>query len=1159
MGDTRDIQLGAFRLRGPLGSGGQGTVWAAEHVDTGIRAAVKILTEDRARKPRALRAFHREVRAAARLDHPNTIVILDQGEVPLAASTQSPEFIPGSPYLVMERAFCSLARLPRPFAWDAAKVLLKAVLAGLSHAHSRGVLHRDVKPGNILFPHKPETAEDYASACLADFGLAVDRTSGVPLDGIATAGSPGFMAPEQFTGDSAEIGVETDLYAVGWLGWWLVSTELPFHNDDIRSIRKKKISGRLPPWPSDTPAPPGFREWVLKLLDTDPLRRFSSAAAASHALDVLRGSAGGLQVQPAPAEVTSGSQPTIDFLTLDQPDSSHSVWSPHSFTRDHSGATTEVAPNPPHHESLGAVADRGLPALELLPLPREAHAPPAAEKWNLRGTGLALLGLRSPRPIGRDEVLNTLWSDLVAASDFATPRHVLLHGPVGVGRSTVLRELAQSAYLSGAVSVLEVRASDGPRGMSQALARFFGVVGLHPVDQERRLSRRLRQLGIIDPVDLAAVIRLVRSLDSAHLVRPADAMAAFHTTLEGLTRAGPVLVTADDLEQLDPSVLDALGRLEGPVLVVWSSRDDTERGSGPVGAILDHLAPIGRALRPLSRDEVRRSVQQTAGLSPAFARLLADVAEGNPGLAHRIIADLVARSALRLSPGGWSADAEAVLAIPQSTQDGWDLHLDRLADRAGTDGLIAFGIASAIGRRVEVQLWTRVVKSLDLDVDTNLLEALADLGLLQTGPAHRTAEFVHPVLRQRALVRCPLDRRTIHAAIADIQRQSAADPGAITEQLVFAERPEEALAPLFVAMESALQGMGTIELSRLERLGEQCFQQLDLPETDARLHRFRVLRGRAAIHFQAFRDALEHVRPVVERYGIETTLGASARLVRLMSAQGTMSLPLILEHGPPLLDVFPAGSPDHLKTRLVIGTAASFAGDGETARLWLEPAIDPRSTSLLQGRVRVQLAIAHKALDNPGHALAHIDAAVSIFERHADRRWLGQALNERGDLHRRRGDLDRALDDYSRAGELFGVLATPLALAPRINVALVALARSDYDHAETALRLAYGSALKLGLRGYAYAATHGLLASTAGRGDRLAFDESIDQLTSLAPAAHFADLDLADCAERAGRLWLARSDFGRAKKALLHARKGWQELRQGDRTAEVEALLSEIS
>ena len=1145
MEDPKNVRLGEFRLDGPLGSGGQGTVWSGHHEGSGIRVAVKVLTADGARKPRALQAFRREVRAAARLDHPNIVMVLDQGELPAPVASGSVVLAKGSPYLVMERAACSLGDLSRPLSWSRTKAVLTAVLDGLAHAHARGVLHRDVKPGNILFPQVPQSTDDFATACLADFGLAIDREQGVPADGIATAGSPLFMAPEQFTGDSAEIGVETDLYAVGWLGWWLATDQSFFEGDDIRGIRRRKIAGRLPAWPDSAVCPPEFERWVHRLLSTDPLERFPSAAAAKACLQTLEDDG---TVSGSPVPFLTGSahtDPTFDFLTMDGSDAG-SRWNPRTPTGMHSDQTTAfLEPDEMDALALGdqhPVAD----VLQLEPLPEAFPTLSQARPWDLRGTGLALYGLRVPRPVGRDAVFEALWTDLRAVVDLGSPRHVLLHGPTGAGRSLVLDTFAWSTAATGAVSVLRLDPTEGPWALAGMLARFFGAARLHPIDRERRVSRRLRQLGVVDPVDVAGVVRLVADPGSSPQMPVGDLRGVLHVVLRALVARGPVLVLVDDAETFSPEAWGLFKNLAGPVLMVWSCRDDALRDGSPVRSFLDGLAPIGRSLQPLSKQAVRQSIQQTAGLDPTFARRLAELTEGNPGLTHQIITDLVARSALVLTTRGWSAPASSRLG-GAGHETAWDLHLDRIESLQGPVASLALAAAAALGPTVELRTWGDVLDALEVELPDGMLDRWLDHGLIRSAPSGTSFQLAHPLLRRRALERSPRPAPQLHLQCARVLAAAKAPPGDIGEQLRLAGHHSAALPHLLAAIEQALDGTGAAPLPRLERAAGACIDALARPTDHPDAIRLAVLRGRIAVRYAAFSDALAHVSEVMDQRGLDDDLGRQARLVHVMGALGVMDLSTVGRVGPDLLETLEPRSPDHLKLRLVLGTAAAYSGQPATSRKWLEPAIDARASGLLQGRVRVQLATAHKAGGDTSTALAHIDAAVTIFERQGARRWLGQALNERGDIRRRRGELERAEADYVRAESLFRVLGTTHALGPRINLGYLAIARSDHAGAETLLRLALGVALGAGQRGYAYAAAYGLLAATAGRFDPDGFDAIVGQIRDLAARAHFADADLAESAEQAARIWRTRTDDRRARHAARLAHAMWAELGQTDR------------
>lgn len=204
-----------------LGRGAMGTVVRGHHRGSQLPVAIKVLTGDRARESRFRASFEAEVRALAGLGHPAILAVLDLGVIDTAqASGTEGVLIAGSPYLVMELASGGSLRDQTRGAelnWEQIRFTLRAVLQGLAHAHSRGIVHRDLKPGNILLsgPLDPRQGPK-----IADFGLAhiADETE-ASSNTMAAAGTPAYMAPEQFKGHFRDFGPWTDLYALGCLAF----------------------------------------------------------------------------------------------------------------------------------------------------------------------------------------------------------------------------------------------------------------------------------------------------------------------------------------------------------------------------------------------------------------------------------------------------------------------------------------------------------------------------------------------------------------------------------------------------------------------------------------------------------------------------------------------------------------------------------------------------------------------------------------------------------------------------------------------------------------------------------------------------------------------------------------------------------------------------
>ena len=282
-GDTMAIRLGPFELEEPVGKGGMGEVWRAAHRTQQVPVAVKVLTREGARKDSYLEAFRTEVRAIARLHHPGVIVVLDYGRISAEASRVSRgRLVEGSPYIAMELArYGSLDEYRLSMRWPELRAVLLTTLDALAHAHARGVIHRDLKPQNILLG-----CGEHDAVKLTDFGLAhaaheeLERAD----DFGAGWGTPAYMAPEQFRGLWREYGPWTDLYALGCMAYELATGRVPYQEESKWGMGRAHIMYEIPRLFTEFEVPSGFEGWVLRLLQKEPRRRFQRAADAARAL-----------------------------------------------------------------------------------------------------------------------------------------------------------------------------------------------------------------------------------------------------------------------------------------------------------------------------------------------------------------------------------------------------------------------------------------------------------------------------------------------------------------------------------------------------------------------------------------------------------------------------------------------------------------------------------------------------------------------------------------------------------------------------------------------------------------------------------------------------------------------------------------------------------
>src|SRR3954469_599489 len=232
MADPREgkVLQGRYRILSLLAEGGMGVVYKGERVGIGRPVVVKFLHAVLSDKPGIVDRFEREARATARLNHPHCVSLVDFG------------IDDGSPYLVVEFVEGkTLADLLDHGAVNGARAvgIVRQILAGLEHAHERGILHRDLKPANVMIVDAEGYVGDFVK--ILDFGLAKLAWPGedkrdVTVEGIAI-GTPGYMSPEQAAGVPSD--QRSDIYCAGALLYHLVTGNKIFEGDDVREVLRR--------------------------------------------------------------------------------------------------------------------------------------------------------------------------------------------------------------------------------------------------------------------------------------------------------------------------------------------------------------------------------------------------------------------------------------------------------------------------------------------------------------------------------------------------------------------------------------------------------------------------------------------------------------------------------------------------------------------------------------------------------------------------------------------------------------------------------------------------------------------------------------------------------------------------------------------------------
>ncbi len=273
---------GRYQIQAAMASGSMGAVYKAERVPVGKLVAIKFLHASFAKDPEFLTRFERETRVMSKLAHPNCVSVVDFG------------VWDGAPYLVMEYVAGTTLRSMidhEPIAPQRALVLARQMSAGLAHAHAQGIVHRDVKPANIMISDEIGTGDHVR---ILDFGLARLRGN-VGRDATQTnvvVGTPNYMAPEQTIGGGT-IDARTDIYAVGVVLFEMISGERPYQADDTLALLGMHRAAPIPTLADridrSIVLPVGVQALIEKCMAKSPDDRFQTAVELAAAIDEILG------------------------------------------------------------------------------------------------------------------------------------------------------------------------------------------------------------------------------------------------------------------------------------------------------------------------------------------------------------------------------------------------------------------------------------------------------------------------------------------------------------------------------------------------------------------------------------------------------------------------------------------------------------------------------------------------------------------------------------------------------------------------------------------------------------------------------------------------------------------------------------------------------
>jgi tetratricopeptide (TPR) repeat protein len=712
---------GGYVILDLVGIGGMGRVYRAEQTNLGRTVAVKIIHPHLVGEENAAARFITEARAASRLNHPNSVAVIDFGK------TED-----GQLYLVMEfLRGKDLARVQYeegPLSFRRIVSILRQVLAALSEAHHLEIIHRDLKPENVIL-EPVRTGGDFVK--VVDFGLAKMREGTGPnitSPGIV-CGTPEYMSPEQGRGDPLD--PRSDLYAVGVIFYQLLTGRLPFEAESPTQVVLMHIT-EPPPDPRNAAPermiPSLLADVCLMALAKEPGHRFGNADEFGEALaDALT------QIESTVARVAPAAS------TLKCPKCGANNVTTQKFCGECGATLLAVA----------AALANGTAAATLSP-PHESAPPPNGNLVAVEpGTGRRQVIVDRDRAqfplefVGREDDL--LWLDdrLVDAKSSLVGARIV--GDVGMGKTRLLREFLEKVRDLGHI-VVEVRPDPG-----WAEVGYFAV---------RHCITRLADLpkGGGTPKDwLAAGAEARRGLAdifehpnrgelSADELRFAVAEALRWAIVRASERAkgNTVVVAVDDLHAIDgasrTAFADAVGEppLVASVLVVTypPGHDPGWPASIASARVLMGLAPglVSRLLAGTSRPS---SSIGGRGIAPLYVDQLLRFSREQGGRAPTRLADLIALRVERLPP-----DARRVLQAIAVYGDNAD---DLMVHKLVTEG-------------------------------TNLDEATATLieaGMIERAAGERGYRSAHPLIRDVVLATIPAAvRRGLHARCAEIGEEN---------------------------------------------------------------------------------------------------------------------------------------------------------------------------------------------------------------------------------------------------------------------------------------------------------------------------------------------------------------------------------------------------